>query len=121
MDTIYIIDDNHDCAEVMALIAQSEGFHAKCFFEFSSALKALCNGQRCCLAVVDVKVPGDMTAHDFVSEARKHHPDLKVFVYSGINDVEKVANELNAAGFCRKPCEPDHLIAEFNRACRKAS
>jgi len=89
------------------------------YFPKCLPLAKICDGHQCCMLVVDVRVPGPLSAAEFVNEARKRAPDISVFVYSGVENVDEIARELKAIGYCQKPCDPEHLIQEFRRLCRK--
>ena len=121
MPEILAIDDNPTHLSVREAVLRGAGFSVISAHTAEDALKLLrdsnaSNGLR--VIVTDHVLPG-ASGDVFVRELRKLAPSMPVLVVTGMDEAEPQYAGLGVT-FLHKPCAPEDLIAEVNKALGKS-
>ena len=109
---VLVIDDHEDTRNLYCLILQSEGYECQTAQDGASALAVLDGGYDPTVVVCDLTLPGGMTGEELMRHLRNERDlrDVKFVICSGRSELAKVAKELGASGFVRKPVDFDTLV-----------
>jgi len=107
---VLVVDDNHDAAESMALLANLWGYETRIVHDGRSAVDA-CRTYRPDAVLLDLGLPG-MSGYEVAQRLREIHGDsIALFAITGYGQAEDRAHSA-AAGFddhLVKPIDPDAL------------
>jgi len=118
--TLLLIDDHIDSRDAMEELFRREGYTVETAGHGRQALNKLYNGLRPCVILMDLMMPV-MTGFEFRQEQMRH-PEfsrIPIIVYSGVTDVRRNAEQLEAAAYVEKPIAPDRLMALVRQHCLK--
>jgi len=116
METAFVIDDHHDTADMLREILNVSGFNAKSYNSFDSALNDVTEIKPC-IIFLDYRIPGGMTAEDFIKRAREVVPNVKVVMISGDARARNIARSLNVVGFFLKPFDIGEVLHITQQHC----
>jgi len=119
METVFVIDDDHDTAEVVRTYLEMHKFKVCACPSFEAALQALQPGEPC-IVLTDIQVPGQMTVEQFVLNVRQQHPDVKVILFSARNDCAAYAKKVQAHSWLQKPIDPEDVVKLTVEHCETA-
>jgi CheY-like chemotaxis protein len=111
MTRVFVIDDDTDARELMALLLRDEGYDVRAFGDAGDALRTLRGGARPDAILVDLMMP-KMSGWEFYAEVRRDAAlsAIPLAVVSGDPLAGKRASELGST-FLKKPFEADDLVA----------
>jgi CheY-like chemotaxis protein len=113
---ILIVDDNDETRDVLQRVLQIKGYLTADARSGSDALRWLRDGNRACLILLDINMPG-MDGWSVHAEL-KSDPALAgipVIVFSGVDGTGKIED---VVAYVRKGVDPDLLLALIERTCR---
>jgi DNA-binding NtrC family response regulator len=117
---ILVVDDSEPVRLVIARAVAKLGFSADLARDGAQALSAFSsNPGLYTLALVDVKLPGEMSGVDVVRELRNLRPELPAVLTSGYNLGEAMIDSfsrVDSVGFLQKPFKLDSLEAALRNA-----
>ena len=117
--SILVIDDDLDIRNAIADVLTDEGYHTVTAADGARGLEFLrAQSSYPSLIILDLRMPG-MDGQQ-VGEALRGDPKLKaipIVLVSADANVKKVALELGAIGYLRKPMEMDLLLEIVATAC----
>ena len=116
MSKIMIIDDEPSTNELITVLLEMNGFHAKTYESAKKALTALKNGEKADLIILDMRMP-DMSGLDFCNKLNKDKsiPPQKVVFFTASSDLDKsLLKKYNVLGFIFKPFDNKELIKQIN-------
>ena len=112
---IILVDDEQKFATMLAKRLELRGIDAAVFFSGAEALKALEEGERFEVALLDVKMPGI----GGIELRRKLHtldPQMKfIFLTGHGSDADYEVGAKEADGYLPKPLKIEDLIEALNR------
>lgn len=115
---VFIIDDNSSARNGIARLLRTAGYAV---FDFSSAGEFLekINPDVSGSLLLDISMPG-LREDELVRELDKRNIDLSIIVVTGdVNsETRRKANNINAAGFFRKPVDGTALLDALEWALR---
>jgi DNA-binding response OmpR family regulator len=114
MHEILLIEDHIDTGDIMKTFLEFEGFAVRWSKTFESAFTELNDGLKPCVVLMDLNVPGVMTAHDFIRNVRGLCPDVHIVVLSGQSPGE---DNFGADGFLPKPYDHKQLVKLVAEKC----
>jgi two-component system response regulator GlrR len=106
LETIFVVDDDPDQAELLAAALGSDGRRVRAFSDPIRALGALAS-ERADLLIADLSMPW-IDGAQVVAAARAHRPDLSIILISGYARGAQVAQEENLT-FLAKPIDLEQL------------
>jgi CheY-like chemotaxis protein/signal transduction histidine kinase len=115
---ILLVDDDGSVLEVARQILESLEYEVEACSTPARALEVLGDGARpLSLLLTDLSMPG-MDGLTLAREARRLRPALPIVFCTGFGDAraERVARELGAAAFIRKPIDFDHYAKTVRAA-----
>jgi CheY-like chemotaxis protein len=115
---ILLVDDDGAVLEVARQILESLEYEVEACSTPARALEVLGDGARpLSLLLTDLSMPG-MDGLTLAREARRLRPALPIVFCTGFGDAraERVARELGAAAFIRKPIDFDHYAKTIRAA-----
>jgi hypothetical protein len=115
---ILLVDDDGSVLEVARQILESLEYEVEACSTPARALEVLGDGARpLSLLLTDLSMPG-MDGLTLAREARRLRPALPIVFCTGFGDAraERVARELGAAAFIRKPIDFDHYAKTIRAA-----
>mgnify|MGYP000927923218 CR=1 FL=1 len=119
---IYIVEDEPDIAELIAIKLQSAGYDTRIFTHGAPMLQALA-GVPCDLLVLDLMLP-DMDGIEICSRIRedKHHSALPIVMLTARTDVsDRVKGlEIGADDYLGKPFDGKELVARVKAVLRRS-
>ena len=118
MSVVLIVEDDDDLRESLAEVLTLRGFDAVAAANGREALDMLKAGLSPCLILLDLMLPV-MSGWEF-RELQRANPiisQIPTVVISGINNPEKEAATLGAAGFVPKPINLDLLYETLAQHC----
>jgi CheY-like chemotaxis protein len=114
---ILVVDDDLDIREALAAVLESAGYTVQLAENGKAALEALGKGPLPSLILLDLMMPvmdgWQFREHQRESETLRSIP---VVIISAGGKVEEKAENLDAAGWLRKPLTIPVLLAEVQRA-----
>lgn len=120
-DTIFVVEDIAEMAELMRLYLESEGWEVACYPTAEGALEALAGGAPPPqLVILDLNLPG-MDGFAFLDRFRKTHA-APVLIVSARSADEDIITGLGygADEFVTKPFSPRVLVARVRALLRRA-
>jgi CheY-like chemotaxis protein len=117
MKSVMIVDDDADIRMTMQIVLETYGYCAITANDGAEALEKLGAGERPCLIILDLMMPG-MDGQQF-REAQLSNPalaEIPVVVLSGDYKVNERALELGVEGL-RKPIHLPTLLAKIGQFC----
>ena len=111
---VYILDDDNSVRKGLFRLLSMAGFNVQVFSKLSrflNELKANTSGT----LVMDLPIPG-LSVEKLVKELKYLKYNINIIVVSGDDDLEfrKIASEIGAVGFFRKPVDGTALIDAIN-------
>ena len=117
---VYIVDDNDDVRETLALLFESVNQAVRAFASAREFLAAYPLGQPGCL-ITDVRMPG-MSGLELHEEMRRRSIELPVIFITGFGDIEMAVNAMKAGAvdFIAKPYKEQELLDRVQRAVNRS-
>jgi DNA-binding NarL/FixJ family response regulator len=116
--TVLCVDDNPDVLEVLETILAGEpGLRCVGCAEDAETFVALATRLRPAVAIVDLSMPGRVSALDAIAEISREVLTTRVIAHSGYDDAASrdAAVEAGAWGFVSKHAAPEALIEAIRR------
>jgi DNA-binding response OmpR family regulator len=105
---VLVVDDEEDVREVVETILSDAGFAVATAGDGAAALQIVAK-QPIDLAVVDIRLPGELSGLETVRRARAKHPDLKALFISGIEPIPS-HRDPDREDFVSKPFSGHELL-----------
>lgn len=119
--SILIVEDDEAIADALESLFEDAGYPARAVHDGRAALAALRSGEQVCAILLDITMPG-MNGWRF-REEQMRDPALAtvpVIVCTADTEAERKARELGAAGWLRKPIDPERLLELVGEHCGRA-
>jgi CheY-like chemotaxis protein len=115
---VLVVEDHESTREAFALLLSSVGYRVATAPDGRQALEHLRHGERPCLILLDLMMPG-MDGWQFREEQRRDEQlaDIPVIVCSAAGNLRERAGRLQAASYLDKPIDPDLLLTTVYRVC----
>jgi len=112
--TVYVLDDDNSARKGLSRLLRVAGFDVFSFPNASSFLNELKPNTYGTL-VTDLRMPG-LSVEVLAKELKCRKSNIKIIVVSGDDDVvsKKIAKNIDAKGFFRKPVDGTALIDTIN-------
>ncbi len=112
--TVYVLDDDNSARKGLSRLLSVAGFNVLSYCNASSFLNELKPNASGSL-VTDLRMPG-FSLEELAKELKGHESNINVIVVSGDDDLEskKIANDIGAVGFFRKPVDGTALVDAIN-------
>jgi CheY-like chemotaxis protein len=119
---ILIVEDDEALAEALASLLEDEGYAAVPVPDGRAALAKLRDGEKTGLILLDMSMPV-MNGWQFREEQLKDAAlaAVPVVVCTADGCAEENARSLGAAGWLRKPIDPERLLELVGKHCSRAS
>lgn len=116
---ILIIEDDDAVALAIASLLEEAGHRAVRVPDGRQALRELRSGERTSVILLDMTMPG-MNGWQFREEQLKDKAlaDIPVILCTADGRAKEKAREIGAAGWLRKPVDPDRLLRAVHEHCR---
>ncbi len=111
---VYILDDDNSARKGLCRLLKAAGFKAISFPDVSSFMNVL--GPNCFgVLVTDLRMPG-LWVKELVKEINYRELNMDIIVVTGDDTIQskKIANDIGAVGFFRKPVDGTALIDAIN-------
>ncbi len=108
--TIFVVDDEEDVANLIAKRLKAWGYDPICFFEGKGVVEAIQSRQPD-LVLLDIRLP-DISGMEIYGQLKQNGKCQKIPIvfFSAHSEEESYClNELGAAGFVKKPYDPQDL------------
>ncbi len=116
--SIYVLDDDKNITEILALYFKKEGYNVKEFWEGESLLDAL-NFEMPDIIIMDIMMP-IMDGYDVLKEVRKISKVPVIMLSAKGETLDKVLGlELGADDYMVKPFEPKEVLARVKAIMRR--
>jgi two-component system OmpR family response regulator/two-component system response regulator CpxR len=116
--TILLVDDDQDLAEMLKEYLEAQGFHCFCAHNGEAALSWL-EQQSCELIVLDVMMPG-MSGLELLPLLRARWDTPVIMLTGRGDDIDRIIGlEMGADDYLAKPCNPRELLARINAVLRR--
>jgi CheY-like chemotaxis protein len=114
--TVLVVDDDEDLLEVVREVIEQEGFRVLTSQNCDGALHLLHRGERPCLILLDMKMPG-IDGREFRRRqlADPSIADIPVVGFTGISNGE--AGRLALSSYLRKPVNLHQLLETVAHYC----
>jgi two-component system chemotaxis response regulator CheY len=114
--TVLVVDDDGDLLLVLGEVIEEEGYRAVTARNGEQALALLREGERPCLILLDLKMPG-MSGEEFrrLQLADERFAEIPVVGFTGHSNLE--VRQLALASFLRKPVKLHHLLETIAHYC----
>ncbi|MBM3461560.1 MAG: response regulator [Armatimonadetes bacterium] len=115
-----IVDDDADIRRLLAVVLRTAG---RVVFTAANGQEALTllhgDNPRPCIILLDLMMPV-MDGLQFRQEQLDDPSvsDIPVVLFSALNEVVERARELNAAGYVKKPFDPDKVVEMLDCRCQ---
>jgi DNA-binding response OmpR family regulator len=120
MQTAFIVDDDADTAEMLRITLETEGFKAAHYLDFAHALAEVHRGP--CIALIDYHVrKSSLTFEQFVSELRKHVPNIEIVALTGDARTKAQCTNLQVDDFLLKPFDTNAIIDIVGQHCPRTA
>ncbi len=117
-DTILIVDDEPEIADLVALYLESEAYHVFKFYNATDALRCI-QTQPPDLAILDLMLP-DMSGLKLCQEIRKNHSWPVIMLTAKGEEVDKITGlAYGADDYITKPFLPLELVARVKAQLRR--
>lgn len=124
--TIYIIEDDRDCIELLKEVFSDQDYRLRCFSSGRRALEAMKSEGLPDLVLTDLMMPG-LDGMTLLKEVRTMNPSLPVILMTAHGSIETAveALKLGAGDYITKPLNFDELLLtvhnslELNRLRRR--
>lgn len=118
-ESILIVDDNTDVAEMWALILRDQGYLTDVAGSGKAGVKKMQSGAYE-LALIDIRLP-DMRGIDLLAQFRQLRPAIECIVVTGHSSEQTAVEAVNqgAYAYLTKPVEEADLLAAVARAFEK--
>ncbi len=115
--TVLIVEDDEEIRSRVADVLEFEGFVVHTTTNGLDALRWLRGGVFPDIILLDMMMPV-MDGWQFIRELRKNHPQnaMPVVIFSAYGNPRAMAEELDVAGYLRKPFSVDELMAAIQSA-----
>ncbi len=115
---VYIVDDDADIRDALALLMRSAGLSAASFPSARDFLARVTPRDSGCL-VLDIRMPG-MSGIELQAEMQKRRIELPIIFLTGHGDVPLAvkAMKAGAADFIQKPLEEHRLVMAVSQALK---
>jgi len=112
---LVLCDDNRLLCEALASILQARGHRVTAIATRAADGIAAVATHRPDACLLDLRLP-DGNGLDAARTIRRHHPDVKILVLSGLDDPAMVseAKKIGVAGFLRKDLKTDTIVAALD-------
>ncbi len=111
---VYILDDDNSARKGLSRLLRAAGFNALSFPDVSSFLNGM---EPNCLGplVTDLRMPG-LSVKELAKELKQRELNMDIIVVTGDDTIQskKIANDIGAVGFFRKPVDGTALIDAIN-------
>jgi FixJ family two-component response regulator len=111
---VYLLDDDNSARKGLSRLLRAAGFNALSFPDVSSFLNVV---EPKCLGplVTDLRMPG-LSVEELAKELKKRNLNIDIIVVTGDDTTQskKIANNIGAVGFFRKPVDGTALIDAIN-------
>jgi CheY-like chemotaxis protein len=116
---VLVIEDDEAIAEALVSLLEDAGHPARRVPDGRRALEALRSGGDTCVILLDMTMPV-MNGWRFREEQMKDAAlsGIPVIVCTADPLAEQKAREVGAAGWLRKPLDPERLLEAVGRFCR---
>lgn len=116
--TVFIVDDDEDVRDAMAMLMRAAGLHAETFATARDFLQRL-NQRDCGCAVLDIRMPG-MNGLELQAELHKRRSRLPIVFLSGHGDVPLAVKAMKAGAldFIQKPLDEHRLVVAVMNALK---
>ncbi len=116
--TVLVVDDDGELLAVLREVIEEEGYRAVTARNGEHAFELLRAGERPCLIILDLKMPG-MDGAEFrrlqLTDSRLTH--IPVVGFTGLSEGEGEARRLGLASFLRKPVKLHRLLETVAHYC----
>ncbi len=111
---VFVVDDDLSVRNGLARLLRTAGHNVKVFARAENFLDALESDMLGCI-ILDLRLPG-MTGEELAVKLKDRGIDLKIIILSAEDNQEarKIAKDINAVGFFRKPVDGYALIDFIN-------
>ncbi len=117
-ETILVVDDEKEIADLVELYLRNEGFGVAKFYQAQPALQ-YAGQNRLSLAVLDVMLP-DMDGFTLCQRLREHHLWPIIMLTARVEDIDKITGlTLGADDYITKPFNPLELVARVKTQLRR--
>ncbi len=119
--TVFIVDDDEDVRDALAMLMRAVGLRAECFASAREFLQRIDPRAGGCL-VLDIRMPG-MSGMDLQAELHKRRLRLPIVFLTGHADVPLAvrAMKAGAADFIQKPLDEHRLVVAVMTALKAES
>jgi len=116
--TVLVVDDDGELLDVLRDVIEEEGYRAVTARNGEGAFELLRAGERPCLILLDLKMPG-MGGAEFrrLQLADSRLAGIPVVGFTGVSDGEREARRLALAAFLRKPVKLHRLLETIAHYC----
>lgn len=117
-ETILVVDDEKEIADLVALYLQNEGFATRVCYTGDAALAAIAEGPYA-LALLDVMLPGT-GGFDLCLKIREQHNYPVIMLTAKDAELDKITGlSLGADDYITKPFQPLELVARVKAQLRR--
>lgn len=111
---VYVLDDDNSARKGLSRLLRMAGFNVLSFSNASSFLNELKPNASGSL-ITDLRMPG-LSVEELSKELKCLESNINIFVVSGDDDLvsKKIAYDIGAKGFFRKPVDGTALIDSIN-------
>jgi len=115
---VLVVEDDEAIADALVSLLEDAGHPARHVPDGRRALEALRSGGDTCVILLDMTMPV-MNGWRFREEQMKDASlaDIPVIVCTADPHAEEKAREVGAAGWLRKPLDPERLLEVVGRFC----
>ncbi len=116
---VLVVEDDEAIADALVGLLEDAGHPARHVPDGRRALEELRSGEKTCVILLDLTMPV-MNGWRFREEQMKDASlaDIPVIVCTADALAEERAREVGAAGWLRKPLDPERLLEAVGRLCR---
>ena len=117
-ETVLIVDDEKEIADLLALYLKNEGFDILKYYDPQAALDCVRNGT-VSLAILDVMMPG-MDGFTLLSKIREKYYFPVIMLTAKDTDIDKIQGlTLGADDYITKPFNPLEVVARVKTQLRR--
>ncbi len=112
MASVLLVDDEPESAEAVKMLFDLQGVQCWTAANSDEALRVIAENKPD-LIILDIRLErSKLDGFGVLEEARKIHPDGKIFMVTGYDDdsYQERCQKLGAAGYLTKPLSPDTLV-----------